>query len=264
MNIKLLFFLSVWTFLISCKKDKVEPSEPPINTVEIINTDHLTGNFLLEITDLLLYDQSQSVIQDLVSQMTVSGDTLKFNNTGYPVFFIIESDTQTIFTYSHANIFESASSTLVYSNNFNNIDYDYHSTSLSFGPDKDKSYSGARTNLEVSSSNPHPYLNEIEGDYIMSVVKKDFSTGLDTNYIDTLTVTNNGSMIFELDNMSFDLYSGHSHHKYRYEDSYQNETVNLKKWYRTPDSLYIEQLDYEGVWSTPHDTVQWVYYGKKL
>lgn len=263
MKIKLLFSISVCTLLISCKKDNVEPNETePINNEVIIATDHLTGNFLLEITRESLYQQKSTWIKDQVIQMTVSGDTLRFNNSNSP-FFIVTSDTQTVFTYSNESIFYSDTATLVYSNNFNTIQYDYYSSSLLSGPDTDKEYSGSRTTLSQTTY-PHPYINEIEADYIMTVVKKDFSTGLDTSYIDTLTVTIGASFTCQLDNMSFAMNGGHSHHLLRYEDWSNNETVNIEKWYRTPDSLYIEQLDYVGLWSTPHDTLQWKYYGAKL
>ena len=265
MKANVLLFTTIIILLISCKKDKVEPNNPTIidnGGILVPDYSHLTGSFLFEMSNSSLYQQNQSWINDRVTQMTVSGDTLRFYNLNYP-YFIITSDTQTVFTYSNTSQFEDATATLVYSNNFEDIQYDYYSTSLAFGPDTDKSYTGSRTSL-LETAIPHPYLNEIETDYIMTVVKKDFWNGLDTSYVDTLTVTVTGSMTFDLDNLSFNMLSGHSHGRHQFADWSSSETVNIKRWHRTQDSLYIEQLDYVGLWSTPHDSVQTMYYGAKL
>lgn len=263
MNLKWFCALVIVSLLVSCKKDKIEPQpEEGIcggGIVPLPDYSHLENRYLIEVTNNTDYTYTTSTEFDQVMETTVTGDSLKI--TGIVIPFTITSDTQTVFSYTSTTQFEDVTVSLVFSNNYEHLELNYHSTSLFLGPDQTVSYSGDLTTLALTID-PHPYASEVNDDYEMTVSKKDFWIGLDTTYLDTLTATMVPGPYISIDGESFTS-PGHSYYS-RYEYDWNTDEVIAKEWYRTPDSLFIQDLRYYGVYTPPHDSVQTMYYGVKL
>lgn len=258
-SLLVLFVLSM--LFLGCKKEEVIVHSQPY---EICGTPYFdysnyVGDFLVDIESTSAYIYGSTSSSDHVISITASWDTIRLTPNGVP--FLMTSDTQTVFTYAFVTEFEDVTASLVFTNDFQDIEYSRHSTSLAFGPNNTTQYTGSRTAL-LPTIDPHPYSNEIVGDYRMTVTKKDVWTGLDTTYVDTLSVTMISGTLANVENLNFSVYA-HSYRNVQTTDG-NTEFVTSDKWYRTTDSLYVENLTYSGIWSTQQDSVQSKYYGVKL
>lgn len=256
--IQLLPLLGIALFL-SCKKKDVQPNSPiPVTPSDY---SHMTGNFLCELDETIAYQAGETSHSDKVITVSVSNDTLYADYH----FFVISADTQTVFTKTENSSGTIKTSTLSFSNNYNNIHIDiYQDGSPVSGPVIERSYAGTRSLLPVSSS-IHVDDAILNGFYQMIVHKLDTEAGNDTTYVDTLSVNfSNATFHFNADQVVTPNFR-HTFLEKNNWNYFTDETEDLVVFWDRTDSLHVYHRTISNAFSglTP-DTVIVRYSGRHL
>ncbi len=259
---KILIYSLLLPLLFSCKKDKVPA---PIDGGGLFSPE---GKYYCVSTYEQQYtSQSSDVLYDMVIQVEIMNDSIVFNGD---LSFPLSAYDMTTGSGSHTIQFTSGYwATLEFADGFDQIDFYKHYNAGSGSPTYITTYSGNKTNLELTSGNLQHYFNQMEGMYQLGVKEREDFNALDTSYSGQYTVDYLPSVSFpglavNGINRTFNYF--HSYYTSQSQISNSGNYASYdRNFYWSNDSLYYDYMQRNWDFSfTFVDTIHYQYIGTKL
>jgi hypothetical protein len=242
-----LLALVLITLTSSCKKEKKEPTT---STNVEYDYSNLKGSYY-GIQHSSAVQFTSTTESDQILATDIVANQLTFKNTSFNL--VIPQTT----SYSNGNPFYTHAD-LNFSSNFNQIafdqQYDGGITAIN------RTFNGTKTTLASTENNEHPLKSQLEGMFILQMIKHEYLNSIDVSYIDTVSVTMSGfNPVIE-----GKTYSVGSFYTYYKVNSQWQGGPQITDLYWIEDSLYLDYKTISGVNSGPSDTIHHIFSGARL